>query len=310
MLTWKETISEFLDFCRTKNLSHNTVGWYRLRLNYCARELEKKDRTPENTTLSDLREMVSTSLSHLSVITTNHTITAVKTFFKFLTEEGHIKLSPAVRLEKVKGPRKLIDTFTEEQIEALLNVPSLRRFSGIRDKTLMMLLLDTALRIGEATNIRLDDINWTSSYIKVMGKGAKERIVPFGRIVKAQLKTYLERRGDLDIDYLFVGEFGEKFSIKQAQDNISGYGKRAGVTGVRVSPHTFRHTAALFYLRSGGDAFTLQRLLGHTSLDTVKLYINLANDDLQRSHILHSPMDRLSSHETEAKQENNRQRLK
>jgi integrase/recombinase XerD len=153
--------------------------------------------------------------------------------------------------------------------------------------------MDTGLRISEAISLKLEDIDWNRNSVKVMGKGSKERIVPFGRAVRKALMAYLDRRGNLDTDMLFVTEYGETVRRQKALEAIKALGKKAGITGVRVSPHTLRHTFAKTFLVNGGDPFTLQQILGHTTLDMTRKYIALANSDLQTAHSKYSPADKL-----------------
>lgn len=157
----------------------------------------------------------------------------------------------------------------------------------------MLLLLDTGLRISEAMNIRLKDIDRANSSVTVMGKGSKERTVHFGQTVRRALSQYLERRGDLETDYLFVTEYGDPMQQRMAQQQITRYGALAKIQGVRISPHTFRHTFAKNWIVNGGDVFSLQKMLGHTTMEMVRRYVNLANEDVGRAHRTYSPADRM-----------------
>ena len=156
----------------------------------------------------------------------------------------------------------------------------------------MLILLDTGLRISEVVSIKEQDIDWNRNSIRVMGKGSKERVVPFGRTVKRALLAYLKRRGHIvGNDHIFVSELGDPLWREPVRRNIRKYGARAGLTGVRCSPHTFRHTFACNWIRNGGDVFSLQRILGHSTMHTVRLYVNLADSDLEAAHLKWSPVD-------------------
>lgn len=292
-ITVETGIRHFLKYCRSKNLSPNTIQWYEMRLNYMAGFLSGRASNVSQIKTSDLRDMVSQALSELAVTSVNNTLGAAKTFFRFLCDESYLDSNPAQRIEKVRAPHTLIHTFSQKQMDELLAAPGMRRFAGMRDSTIMLLLLDTALRISEAVNIRLEDIDWNHCTIRVMGKGARERLVPFGRTVRNQLKDYLDRRGEADSDYLFVNEFGNQISTRQVQDAITQYGRKCGIAGVRCSPHTFRHTAAVNWIRNGGDVFSLQRILGHSSLEMVRRYVALSTEDIEAAHRRYSPVDRM-----------------
>jgi integrase/recombinase XerD len=132
-----------------------------------------------------------------------------------------------------------------------------------------------------------------------MGKGGKERIVPFGHNTRSWLRTYMKRRNDLsDVEFenpdlLFVTEYGGSMTVFHMNHRLKLYGTKAGITGVRVSNHTFRHFAAITWLRNGGDLFALQRLLGHSSLDMVRRYANYNDSDITKQHEKYSPVDRM-----------------
>lgn len=300
-ITYRNAKQIFLNYCKTKGLSPKTLRWYDLALERIIRYLEREhpELTPGTTTIEPLRAFVAMMVDKKAAPNTvNHTITAIKTLFKFLHEDKYIETNEAYRLEKVRVPKFLIQPFSPEQVKALLAQPNHRRFAGIRDYTVLLLLLDTGLRISEALALTPSDINWNASTVKVMGKGSKERVVPFGRSVRLALDRYLERRGDLPKNAaLFVSEYGTPLPVRVFQENMARYGRGAGIKGVRISPHTCRHTFAVNWIRSGGDVFHLQRILGHSSLDICRTYVNLVTDDLQKAHVTHSPIDRMLSSE-------------
>lgn len=127
-----------------------------------------------------------------------------------------------------------------------------------------------------------------------MGKGTKERMVPFGASIKQALKEYLKRRGDIENNNrLFLTHFAEPVNRHTLVRTLRKLGKKAGVKNVRVSPHTFRHTFAKNWILAGGDSFSLQKILGHTTQEMVSQYVNLATNDLRTQHSKFSPVDRL-----------------
>jgi len=161
----------------------------------------------------------------------------------------------------------------------------------VRDRAIVLLLLDTGLRVSEAAGIRLGDLRPDSS-VKVMGKGAKERIVPIGSTARGAIVRYLGQRGPGPIEApLFLGRRGA-LDWRGMQQVLKRLKARAGITG-RLSPHSLRHTFARSYLVNGGDVFSLQQILGHTTLDMVKRYVSLADADVAAKHRTASPADRL-----------------
>lgn len=157
----------------------------------------------------------------------------------------------------------------------------------------MLLLLDTAVRISECEGILIPNINWKEKRIKVYGKGRKERYVPFQRTLERHLKEYFTIGGLLDHDFLFINIDNTPIKKRTMQEIISEIGVAAGVTGVRVSPHTFRHTMAKMYVMNGGDPLSLQIILGHATLDMVRTYVNLFSSDISKKHERHSPLENL-----------------
>jgi len=147
------------------------------------------------------------------------------------------------------------------------------------------------------TDLKMHDVNLAQRCLKVLGKGNKERIVPIGISVQRATAKYLTKYRTNPLyplsDSLFLNRDGMPLTPNRIQSIIETYANRAGITGVRASPHTFRHTFAITYLRNGGDVFTLQRILGHETLDMVRNYVTLAQSDLQEAHLRCSPVDNL-----------------
>jgi integrase/recombinase XerD len=159
------------------------------------------------------------------------------------------------------------------------------------------MLFDTGIRCSELTGLRISDVNLESRLIKVTGKGNKERQVPIGAKVQKALWKYLQFQRPAAAtpryDQVFLTLEGYPIAKDRLETVVERYGQKAAITGVRVSPHTFRHTMAVFFLRNGGDVFSLQRILGHSSLEVLKGYVNLAQADISRVHQKNSPADNL-----------------
>lgn len=184
----------------------------------------------------------------------------LRQFFGFLVNEGYLAENPAARVEKLKTAETLIVAMNKEQVRRLLAIPDRTTFTGIRDYTIMLLLLDTGLRLSEVSGLRLGDINFTENHIKVMGKGAKERTVPLQGKLKKALKEYLAHRGnEPDHDYVFISVENRPLTNRNLQERIKIISQKAGVNEVRTSPHTWRHTFARFYILNGGDPFSLKK---------------------------------------------------
>jgi integrase/recombinase XerD len=233
--------------------------------------------------------------SGLSPVTVNHRVRSLKQFYAYLVKEAIVTENPTERLEKQKEKRSIIETFTEVQIQVLLAMPDKTTFVGFRDYIMMLLLLDTGIRLSELVHIKLQDMNIANSEIIItQGKGGKARRVFLSEKTESVLKKYLRVRGDIPGNpYLFINSEDKPIKNRNVQERITVYGQKAKLEGVRVSPHTFRHTFAKMYITRGGDPFSLQSLLGHSTLEMVRHYVNLWGTDLQKMHRQFSPVEKL-----------------
>ncbi len=176
-------------------------------------------------------------------------------------------------------------------------MPDRHTAAGFRSYTIMLLLLDTGIRLSELTGLRTQDLHLEQGYIQVQGKGEKQRLVPVGNKVRKVLWQYMARHrlepAYPEIASVFLDEGGRPLSNGAVYRMINRAGTRAHLEEVRCSPHTFRHTFAVTFLRNGGDVFSLQRILGHSSLVVVRMYANLADSDIRAQHTRYGPVDRL-----------------
>jgi len=290
----ERAVANFLDRGRARNLSPSTLRFYRTRLTAFARYLKQAEVTPDPATITPaiVRDFVAAERERVSAVTAQHSFVALRAFFKFLTREEAIAVNPMDRVEKVRVPRKVIQTLSASQVEALLGVCR-RGFTGARLRAIILVLLDTGLRVSELCGINLEDVSWDEGTLRVMGKGSKERVVPFGEAARQALIGYLAKRGKLaGQSAVFVTCYRDRLNRHEVHRILQNAGRRAGLSGVRCSPHTFRHTCAVMYLRNGGDAFTLQKLLGHATLDMTRRYCELSQTDALAKHRQASPGDR------------------
>jgi site-specific recombinase XerD len=210
-------------------------------------------------------------------------------------------------VRKVRRPRpekKAIKPYREEDIRALLNAlryskpyhrpgkrETVHRLANEeRNRALILLLVDTGIRSSELCDLKIDHVDLKRRTIRVMGKGDKERILPFSARTGKALWRYLATRENDDLgDPLFDRKDNQPFDRNSLLKAMRVIGKRAGVRGVNI--HRFRHTFAINFLRNGGDPWSLQMMLGHATLEMVKNYLALANADLQKNHRIASPVD-------------------
>ncbi|MCP4685012.1 MAG: tyrosine-type recombinase/integrase, partial [bacterium] len=177
--------------------------------------------------------------------------------------EEYLEQHPFDRVKVPRAPHKVMATLSEAQIQDLLGVIDIDTPQGYRNFTLVLMMLDCGLRLAELTGLRLSHVRLEEGEFKVMGKGSRERVVPMGRQLVRCLARYIARYRPQPavprVDQLFLTDDGWPLGKNRVENLMTRYGKRAGITGVRCSPHTLRHTAAVSFVRNGGDAFSLQR---------------------------------------------------
>ena len=291
----RPAIEDFLRRAEAKGLSPRTLDFYSYRFEAFASWLEAQgfEGGPEDLTPQLLRDFLNHERERTSPATARHSWSALSALCGFLLGEGTIAENPMLTVERPRVPQKLVRPLSEEEVARLLAQGNPRTFAGARLRALVLVLVDCGLRASELCGLNHDEVDWVEGTLKVMGKGGKERIVPFGEATRQALFTYLARRGDVQERALFLSAYQERLTRHVLHHILSDAGEKAGVVGVHA--HRLRHTAALMYLRNGGDALSLQRLLGHSSLDMVKRYVNLADGDLVVKHRQASPGDRFLS---------------
>jgi len=234
---------------------------------------------------------------HLSGHTINGYLRALQAFWSWLGREDFVNDNPFSKMKIPKAPKKIIPVFSSEQLRQLLAAIDTASPIGWRDYAIILTLLDTGVRCSELTGLRLTDVNLESRLLKVWGKGSKERLVPIGAKVQKALWKYLAcYRPEPAVpryEQVFLTRDGHPLTKDRLEAIVESYGRKADITGVRVSPHTFRHTMAVTFLRNGGDVFSLQRILGHSQLEVVRGYVNLAQSDISWVHRRNSPADNL-----------------
>jgi len=222
---------------------------------------------------------------------------AIRAFWSWLVREEIISSNPFTKIKIPKAPSIVIATFTVKQLTDMFKVIDITASTGFRDKTMILMLLDTGLRASELVGLTMDNVNLDDGMLKVYGKGNKERVVPIGAKVQRTLWKYLQRHRPIPANpicpTLFLTGDGRPITVNRLESIIEKHAGKAEIAGVRCSPHTFRHTFAISYLRNGGDVFSLQRILGHSSLDVVRIYVNLAETDVKACHRRFSPADNM-----------------
>ena len=249
--------------------------------------------SPAEVTPAVIRGFITDQRDKRSATTAHHSLLTLRVFFNYLLRDGFLETNPALAVDKPKRRKTVLQTLSDAQVNALLDNCA-RDFCGTRDRALMLLMLDTGARVQEVLSLREEDLSLDRQIITVTGKGDKERQIPFGSGVRTALAAYFARRGAVDSSALvFVNHYGEALTRHAIRAMLRKRGSDAKVTGVRLSPHTFRHTFAKQWLINGGDAFSLQRMLGHSTMEMVRNYVNLLAGEVQEIHRHCSPVDRM-----------------
>jgi len=277
-----------------KGLSKNTTLAYKsdlkiflIWLDDCKKKFSNIDRIEINNYLA-YRLDNGTSLSTIQRI-----ITCIKSFYLFLFENNIIKNNPAQFIENPKKRRKLPTIITENEVMKLLESPDVKTNKGLRDKCILELLYSSGLRISELLNIKINEISKEKKFLKIKGKGNKERLVPIGSSAMNLLIVYLDTyrlniKISNNIDILFVNENGSIISRQACWEMIQKYAS-ISLINKKISPHNLRHAFATHLLNNGADLRTVQMLLGHASLSTTQIYTHIAKERLVKFHQKYHP---------------------
>ena len=277
-----------------KGLSKNTTLAYKsdlklflIWLDGCKKKFSNIDRIEINNYLA-YRLDNGTSLSTIQRI-----ITCIKSFYSFLFENNIIKSNPAQLIENPKKRRKLPTIITENEVMKLLEAPDVKTYKGLRDKSILELLYSSGLRISELLNVKINQISKEKKFLKIKGKGNKERLVPIGSSAMNSLIVYLDTyrlniKNTNNIDILFVNENGTIISRQACWKMIQKYAS-ISLINKKISPHNLRHAFATHLLNNGADLRTVQMLLGHASLSTTQIYTHIAKERLVKFHQKYHP---------------------
>lgn len=290
-MTWEKEIKAFGYYLKIeRSLSENSILAYAQDINKLADFIEKNfpDIAPQNVQLYHLRQFV-TILAKLAIseFSQARIISGIKAFFKYMMYEDKITENPAILLEAPKLTRTLPDTLSHAEIEQLLDAVPLGEPEGHRNRAMIEMLYSSGLRVSELTNLKISQYYEDIGFLRILGKGNKERLVPIGKSAAKYLKLYLnEVRKDQKIaagheDYIFLNRRGKKLSRVMVFLIIKKTVEKAGIHKI-VSPHTFRHSFATHLVEGGADLRAVQEMLGHESITTTEIYTHLDREYLRQ----------------------------
>ncbi len=256
--------------------------------------LEHGGKQFSSATVRDLRAFVhSLSDMHLSAVSINRKISAVKTFYRFLLQNKTVGENPAEDLELLKTRRKLPLVLSVDEVSAIVEAATKKTPLGLRDRVCLELLYSSGLRISELLSLTLSDVQLNERLLSVVGKGNKQRLVPFGNKARAAIDDYLIAGRPVILKNKTSSTFilnarGRKLSRMGFLKILRGYWVMSGVRK-RVTPHTFRHSFATHLLEGGADLRVVQELLGHADISTTQIYTHIDREYLKEVHRLYHP---------------------
>jgi site-specific recombinase XerD len=289
----------YLLTCRAEGKSPYTLRWYKQKLDFLCRFLEENGLSLEAADLSPeiVRLMVTeVQATGVSPFTTRGLVQVIKGFYTWLELEGYLATNPLRRVKLPKTPKYVVRPLEEDEVSRILGAIDLRSSAGGRDLAIFLLLLDTGMRLGELARMSVEDgeAALRDGAFRVLGKGARERVLPIGLSTQSALARYLKlQRPTSHFSTLFLARDRRPLTAEGFRQVVRRLARRAGVGGVH--PHKLRHTAAVSFLRGGGDVFALQRILGHSTLAMTRNYVTLTDRDVKAAHELASPADRFAS---------------
>ena len=245
----------------------------------------------EDVSVADVEEYLQ-SREALSERSQARVLSSLKSFFDWLVMDKVIKDNPCDRVDAPKIGRYLPNVLSEEEVTALIDSVQLDTWQGVRDKAILEVLYGCGLRVSEAVALQISCVFLKEGFIRVIGKGNKERLVPLGEMAVEAINAYLDVRPNPDdavsSDILFLNRFGRSLSRVSMFNMIK---RQAVATGIRkeISPHTFRHSFATHLLEHGADLRVVQEMLGHESISTTEIYTHIDNSTWQKQILEHHP---------------------
>ena len=288
----KALIQEFSDYLRIeKRNSPHTVSAYRRDLSRFSAEFA--GQKVDSVTTANIRDfLISLREQGLSPASVARSLSSIKSFFKYLCQDKQFQDNPAEILETPKRWRKLPDVLSSEDVDNLLKSPDLESVLGLRDKAMLEILYASGLRVSELINLQVSQLDMQVGYLRTLGKGSKERIVPIGAMAKRAVENYIlnsrpalvsSRKDGGKPEELFVTRRGRGMTRQGFWKLLKGYVAQANIRA-SVSPHTLRHAFATHLLERGADLRSVQQMLGHSDISTTQIYTHILGKRMLEIH--------------------------
>ena len=291
-------VDDFIDaLWLEEGLARNTLAAYRRDLTLYATWLTGQGQSLLGSVEGDLHAYFAASHAATKASTANRRLTVFKRYFRWALRERLIVADPTLKLQAARQALRVPKTLTEPQVEALLAAPDAEGALGVRDRTMLELMYASGLRVSELVTLKVLNISLADNVLRVLGKGNKERLVPFGEVASLWLARYLavarpELLAGQATQDLFVSTRGAHVGSAMSRVMfwmiVKKYARQAGIT-VPLSPHTLRHAFATHLLNHGADLRAVQMLLGHADISTTTIYTHVARERLKTLHAQHHP---------------------
>lgn len=291
--------SIFLKNCNAKNLALGTITNYKYSLKtffgFCSQRNISDLQMVNNYIIMDYLADMN---KRYSSITVRDKYIVLKAFFTFLVDVELLEINPMSNMKKPKQEQKIIYSFTKEEVNEIMSMFDKNDFIGYRNYTIMNMFFGTGIRKSELLNIASTDIDWGTNLVKIYGKGSKERFIPLGNSLQRILLHYIKLRKEYIAEHkksnilnLFINKDCRRLRQGAINTLFSKIKGNKPNWSTRVSPHTFRHTFAKFFLLNGGDLFTLQKILGHEDISFTRLYIDLNTNEVSVQNDKFNPLE-------------------
>ncbi len=276
----EEVLDNFFKVLKSEyNYSFYTIKNYKLDLTLFFDFLNKSNINylylNKDNVLAYLKYLDKMNLKNSTI---SRRISALRTFYNYLMNEGLINSNIFLNVKNPKLEKKLPNYLNYTEMEELLESIDIKTDEGLKRRLLIEMFYSTGCRVSEIINIKVKDIDFLNKKIRIMGKGSKERIVYYGDYAKKYLDKYLSK--GLDKDYLFVNKHGDKYTVEEIELIVKDIMKHLSIK-THVTPHTLRHTFATHLLNNGADIRSVQELLGHSNLSTTGIYTHVSSDRLK-----------------------------
>ena len=301
-MSWEIWINSYRQYLSIeKSLSSNSVDAYTRDIKklglYFSNENHKK--SPKDIQHEDFMGFLSDlHLQNISARSQSRIISSIKSFYKFLLLEKVINVNPSELIESPKIGKKLPEFLTINEIDDLIKSIDRSKKEGERNLAMLEVLYGCGLRVSELIELKVSEIYWKEGFIRIIGKGNKERLVPLGNIASKHLKIYIDeirvhhnKIKDQFIDHVFINKNGSKLSRVMVFKIIKNLASHSGIKK-NISPHTLRHSFATHLVEGGADLRAVQEMLGHQSITTTEIYTHLDRNYLKQTILDHHPMEK------------------